>query len=567
VPAEVRLDHLAAIKASQALSGEIMLPRLLERLLTIALETTGAQRCVLALVEEQCPVSAAEAFIADGRVEVNLERPPAALGASLPEALLNYVLRTREALIIDDTELPGPFAHVFHGRPERSALCLPVQSKARLLAVIYFSHDQLTRLFTAERLAFLELLAAQFAISVENARLYGWVIDENRRRTAAEERLALAVSSAELGIWDWDIRTNSLRWDAQMFRIYGLNAQDAATPVRDVTLWESCVHPEDRAQALQDMQAALSGEVTGYDTAFRVRWPDGNVRNIKAYGRVIRGPEGQPIRMLGVNQDVTERIRLEERLAQAEKLSSIGHLASGIAHNLNNQLTCVRGYAEMLLLSPLAEEQRKDAAGIISVSRRAGDLVAQLLAFARKSTLIARPVDMHQLLNETAGMLKHGLDSRIEIELELDAQPPHVLGDATQLQNALLNLGFNARDAMPIGGKLIFATQVEELEGSEGGKLGLAPGRYLRLRVTDTGIGMSAETRRRIFEPFFTTKPVGKGTGLGLASVHGTIAQHRGVIAVESAVNEGTTFTVHLPLLNPERAKPVRSRPPRPGGG
>lgn len=550
---DVRLDRMAAIKASQAISEEILLNRLLHRLLSIALESTGAQRCVLVLLDDDRVEIAAEAYVAsEGGIETDLSRDMATLGEVLPEIVMNYVRRTREPLVIDDAATPGAFSEAFRGRNERSVLCLPVIRAGRVLGLMYFAHGGLTSLFTADRLAFLELLSGQFAISVENARLYQRLLEENERRTAAEERLALATSSAKLGIWDWDIVGDRLHWDDQMFRMYGI-----VEPVHfGVSFWEDRLHPGDRAPAVAAVRASLAAGKP-LDTSFRICLPDGSVRHINCCGLVICDDSGNPRRMLGINQDITDRVNLEQRLAQAEKLLSLGQLAGGIAHNFNNQLAGILGCTELLLASELSDCQREYAKSIVASSRRAADLTAQLLAFARKGSTPSSPTDVHELIRETVRLLQQGVGPGMDVELHLDAGQPFVLGDPSQLQNMLLNLGINARDAMPKGGRLVITTCSEDLSEATAVSMGVVPGPYLRISVADTGEGMTPEIRKHLFEPFFTTKPVGKGTGLGLASVHGTVGNHRGAISVESEPNAGTTFTIHLPLLATPPARAV----------
>jgi signal transduction histidine kinase len=238
---------------------------------------------------------------------------------------------------------------------------------------------------------------------------------------------------------------------------------------------------------------------------------------------------------------------LEERLRQSEKMEAIGRLAGGIAHDFNNQLAGIMGFAELLLDSLGDDSLRKYADNILKASRRAAGLTRKLLTFARKSSIVKAPTDIHAVIGEVVALLQHSIDKRIDIALHLDAQPSEIQGDPSQLPNALLNLALNARDAMPQGGLLTLATAtVQRGRRTEG--LDLDPGPYLRITVTDTGVGMDAETRRHLFEPFFTTKGPGEGTGLGLASVYATVRSHGGDLVVESAPGCGTTIQVFLPF-------------------
>jgi nitrogen-specific signal transduction histidine kinase/CheY-like chemotaxis protein len=258
-----------------------------------------------------------------------------------------------------------------------------------------------------------------------------------------------------------------------------------------------------------------------------------------------------------------ERQRLEERLRHTQKMEAIGELAGGIAHDFNNILTPIQGNAQLLRehVAP-GSEQSGLVEEIFGASLRAAELTRQLLAFARKGAFQIVPVGINSLIREVRGLLSHGIDRRIEIELDLAAGNPTVRGDPAQLQTSLLNLGLNARDAMPDGGRLTFTTRNLTLDEAHRGALypEIEPGEYVEICVSDTGVGMTDEVRRRVFEPFFTTKEAGKGTGLGLAGVYGCVRGLRGAIRVRSEPGQGATFHVLLPASG-ERAR-ARTGPP-----
>ncbi len=259
---------------------------------------------------------------------------------------------------------------------------------------------------------------------------------------------------------------------------------------------------------------------------------------------------GTPTMLLTVFEDVTDKIKLEEQLRQAEKMQVIGQLAGGIAHDFNNQLMGILGYADLLQNKTSDPLLTKYARMIGSAARHSADLTQQLLTFARKSQLILTCVDIHSLITDTVSMLEHTLDRRIHIEVDLQADNPVVNGDPGQLQNALLNLCLNSRDAMPRGGIIEIRTGLCALRKSDTSKIlpQLEPGKYIKLIIKDSGSGMDQKTKSRMFEPFFTTKETGKGTGMGLPTVFGTITSHKGGINVESSPGKGTTFTIYLPV-------------------
>ena len=263
-------------------------------------------------------------------------------------------------------------------------------------------------------------------------------------------------------------------------------------------------------------------------------------------------------------RDIGDRKELEGRLRQAEKMEAIGRLAGGVAHDFNNQLAGIKGYGELLKQlvgdRPKALEYSEELLRLVKV---AGDLTAQLLAFARQGKVISEPVDLHGLVGGVVAMLSRSMDRNITVSTELDATRRWTLGDASQLKSAVLNLALNARDAMPEGGTLTVSTRNVDFTAAAQDVTGLPPGSYVALSVRDEGMGMDAETRDHIFEPFFTTKQVGAGTGLGLAAVYGTIRNHEGGIVVESEPGHGSVFTAYLPVARPgPQDQPHREEPP-----
>ncbi|HET9276047.1 MAG TPA: PAS domain S-box protein, partial [Gemmatimonadales bacterium] len=281
---------------------------------------------------------------------------------------------------------------------------------------------------------------------------------------------------------------------------------------------------------------------------------------------LVHGPDGKVAYLLQVLEDITGRKRLEEELLQSQKLDAVGRLAGGIAHDFNNLLTGIIGYADLLRDAPDATPHvRQDAEAILLAARRGADLTRNLLAFARRSATRAEPVDLHGIVLEVVELLARTFDRRIEIRLDLSAPSSTLLGDHSQLANSVLNLALNARDAMPNGGRLTISTRVQTVDGAPPQRE-LKPGSYIVLELSDQGIGMPPETLARAFEPFFTTKAQGRGTGLGLAMVYGTVRAHQGLVTVRSVPGAGTTFTMHLPLA-PVQATPPAGHPETPVSG
>jgi len=349
-------------------------------------------------------------------------------------------------------------------------------------------------------------------------------------------------------------------------RLLGFESPDE---LRGFNLWrDACADPEG-ADALARFEGSERFE--GVEQAWKRR--DGRLLRTRLSGRWVPGSGGKSARLHLVVEDVTQQRVLEEQLRQAQKMEAVGRLTGGIAHDLNNLLTAILGNAELLAaqMPPDQPLLQRDLEDLRQAAWRAADMVRKLLAFARRETLTLQRVEARRVVHETIGMLRHLLPAAIEVRLEGGEGGESLHADPVAVQQILLNLATNARDAMPRGGSLTFriaSTQVEERAAENRPHPWLAPGRYVTIAVQDTGSGMDAETRARAFEPFFTTKPLGQGTGLGLAMVYGLMKQHRGFVEVESTPGKGSTFILYfppapetipaapeLPALGPERGR------------
>ncbi len=252
-----------------------------------------------------------------------------------------------------------------------------------------------------------------------------------------------------------------------------------------------------------------------------------------------------------IAHDITELHSVQEQLHQSDKLKAIGQLAGGVAHDFNNQLTGVLGFAEMIQMeNEVGSDSHEYAGNIISCANQATLLTSKLLAFARKKIKTKQRIDIHTVLSEVVALLGHSIDRKIEIETRLEANTSFIVGDGSQIQNAFLNLGVNARDAMHDGGKMVFSSKLITLDKESLECYVEIPveGSYLMVSVSDNGEGIPRDIQKKIFDPFFTTKEEGKGTGLGLAAVYGTVQSHNGFMNVYSEIGLGTTFNVYLPI-------------------
>lgn len=309
----------------------------------------------------------------------------------------------------------------------------------------------------------------------------------------------------------------------------------------------------------QQLREGLKDCRYGVTVRFEVKQKDASGANkiIDFSAKPLLDEGGRVVRIVAESRDITRMADLQEQLRQSQKMEALGQLAGGIAHDFNNLLTSIIGNAELLMADAKPESEEAELCDeIIVASTRSADLTRQLLSFSRKGQLQNTPIDLHVLVREVAQLLSRSIDRRITIVQELEAENPTVVGDPTMLQNALLNLGVNARDAMSKGSgaegqadRLTFHTNNVAVDRAylEEHSLDLTPGQYVCVSIGDTGCGIEPDLVARIFEPFFSTKPTGKGTGLGLASVYGCAQSHRGTITVSSTPNEGSTFTLYLP--------------------
>lgn len=314
--------------------------------------------------------------------------------------------------------------------------------------------------------------------------------------------------------------------------------------------WIKAIHPDDRDHVLSNWEKMVKANGK-WNLEYRFLTDSGKITTILGLATELRDEKGNIDGYVGANIDISERKQMEGRIRQSEKMEAVGQLAGGIAHDFNNQLAGIMGYAEMLAARIDDKNLRDYAENIIRASKRSADLTRNLLSFARKGKYLEVPVNVHNIIEEVVTVLERSINKRIEIKRMLKATPATISGDPTQIQNALLNLAINARDAMPGGGELSFTTENVSIEKTPLKEHAheVPTGRCLKLCVSDNGLGMDKEVIKHIFEPFFTTKGVGKGTGMGLASVYGTVKSHHGFINVLSEPGKGSTFFLYFPLF------------------
>lgn len=372
---------------------------------------------------------------------------------------------------------------------------------------------------------------------------------------ATRERLDHVIASSGAVLFQMeDGRSRRVNWvSSNVTTVFGYTLDDVLRP----EWWLATAHHEDQARVL-DLD---ENDTTGL-AEYRLRDTGGRYRWIREERRRLHHGDEQPTSWVGTWIDVTHWRDLEEQFRQSQKLEAVGRLSGSIAHDFNNLLTVVLGETELLLLMPLAsnDSARASLEAVHAAAERAALLTRQLLMFSRRQIAVPTRLDMSRIVMDLDRMIRRLIGEDVEVVLRLDADLPRIFADRGQVEQVLVNLIVNARDAMPAGGVLTIATTVIESASASGASPGsAASGRYVALAVSDTGIGMSAEVKQRLFEPFFTTKEPGKGTGLGLATCDAIAHQHGGWLTVESQPGAGATFHMYLPVAPDGAADPAEA--------
>jgi hypothetical protein len=382
--------------------------------------------------------------------------------------------------------------------------------------------------------------------------------EETLRQTV--ERTTFALEAAHIGIWEADLATGAVRWSDILEAMHGLPA-DGFGGTFEAFL--DAIVPEDRQTAADEIAQATAARIES-NVLYRTRWPDGSLHWIQGIGRTFFDDSGTPVRAAGIGIDVTERRQLEDQYRQSQKIEAIGQLAGGVAHDFNNLLTAILGYCELLIESVgPASQHRAHLDEIRRAADSAASLTRQLLAFGRRQILEPRVLDLHHAVCQMEPMLRRLIGEDIAVVVHKAGEVGRIRADVGQIEQVILNLAINARDAMLQGGTLRIDVADVDLDESYARRhAGSVAGPYVMLAVSDTGTGMDAATQTRVFEPFFTTKAKGRGTGLGLSTVHGIVQQSGGTIWVYSEPGRGSTFKVYLPRVDAPVEKTARGGEP-----
>jgi len=542
----------ALLELGNRLASERDPRRLLDEYCGAARGIIGAQYAVVEILRDQGPTL--------GHVfSAGLDNPTAArLGSIAPyQGVLNTLLRENRPCrlgglhgVPQAIDLPPDFP------PLRSLLGVPISFQTRVYGWLCLLNKLGTETFREEDEGLAVTLASQMAVAYENARLYKSLalhaemlereVEERKRAEAEALRQATwftqLFENAPVGIVMVDEHNRVLRVNKSFESIFQFSQDD----IRGRPLDEVIVPPELNEEAHRLSHGTLCGAATARET----RWQrqDGSLVPVQMYGVPIV-VHGTQVGGCGMYVDLSERKHLEAQFLQAQKMDALGILAGGVAHDFNNLLTVISGHSELLLADfasngPHAQHLEE----IRRAGERAAALTHQLLAFSRQQVLQLKILDLNASVTDVDQMLRRLIGEDIELSIMLDPELGRVRADPGQIEQLLLNLAVNARDAMPEGGRLTITTANVRLDERAAHTQMIAhPGVYVQLSVSDTGCGMNAATQAHIFEPFFTTKESGKGTGLGLSTVYGIVQQSAGCIAVTSTPGQGTTFTISLP--------------------
>ncbi len=421
---------------------------------------------------------------------------------------------------------------------------MPISSQDGAVLGTFACYYREPRSPDAYHLLLIDRAAHLASITIEHHRTKKQLEAAETRYRTLVERLPAITYMAEVGVQG--------RWFFVSPQIETMLGYTPNEWMADPALWMSRIHSDDREIALEaEKRVQETGEL--YKAEYRMCARDGRILWFRDEANLLTDIAAKPV-MQGVLYDITEYRRLEDQLRQSQKMEAVGQLAGGVAHDFNNLLMIIEAHSERIRerLSP-GDSIYADAIEIRNAVARAASLTERLLAFGRKQLLQPRILDLSSILSEIANMIRRLLAENIEMEINVEPRLSWVKVDRNQIEQAILNLAVNARDAMPEGGKLTIGLQNAHFEKAQTWRHGLVePGDYVVLSVSDTGIGMNTETQSHIFEPFFTTKQPGKGTGLGLSTVYGTVKDSGGAIDVESEPNRGSAFRIFFPACESE---------------
>lgn len=473
-------------------------------------------------------------------LEIDLTDPEKSQGPSVRSLL------TGKCTTCNDMERdPGfsPWRDEALKRGYRSSAVAPIEVESRVIGVINIYASE-ANFFGNEELRVIERLASDVSFAIQFNRTEAARRKGESDLRESEKRFREVVENMKEVFWMRDVPTRSFLYISPAFeKVWGRSCESL---LDSMNTWQDSVYPEDRKRVLALLPKA---EKDAYDETYRIVKPDGTVRWIHERGVPIKQPDGRVLHIVGTAEDITEHRILEEQFHQAQKMEGIGQLAGGVAHDFNNILAAVMMQAELTeMIANLPEKARENLRQIRSYAERGANLTRQLLLFSRRQVMQARDLDLNDSIVNLSKMLRRIIGEDVHLLLKLAPVPLITRADPGMIDQVLMNLVVNARDAMPQGGELTIETGAHMVTpGEAANEAELLPGHYVSLSVTDTGIGIHPGALEHVFEPFFTTKEAGRGTGLGLSIVFGIVKQHNGKISVKSEVGSGTTVHIVLP--------------------
>ncbi|MDH5571062.1 MAG: AAA family ATPase [Gammaproteobacteria bacterium] len=571
---ESELDFYSVVKLTQVISEQVDSDRLLNKAMEIVMENAGADRGALILVEDEQLKVGLKAALRSSYVIEKINVPIDEYDGLL-KRVVRYVSRAREMVLVDDALHSEAYENDEYIRKYkiRSILCLPVQHKNELKAILYLENRSVSGVFDESRANILRILLVQMSISLQNVQLYEALENElikHKETTEAliisENRLQLSHEYAGVGAWEWDIVSKDLYWSKNIHYMIG-DLTESIVPSYESFM--SITLPEDRKAVEDAIEDCFNGKE--YFVEHRIRRQDGEVRWMLEEGGVTRNDNGEPVRMLGIVKDITDRKieegrhrAVEKQLMQAQKMEAIGQLTGGIAHDFNNILASILGYSGLLQdqLESLNNVKLNGYLGeVIASGERAANLVSQMLAFSRGDNAKAESINIIDEVKASIRMMSSTMPSSIKISFNHEADIPSIEVNSIQLNQVIMNICINARDSMGDHGRIdLFVKYHDKLSLSCSSCHAPFSGKYVELMIKDNAGGVPADICDSIFDPFFTTKEVGKGTGMGLSMVHGIMHGAQGHIVLDVDEGVGSSFRLLLPVAtnqaedNPEIA-------------